>query len=125
MGKTIKPTDLGAVIGQELEIYHDEVIQEINRAGEEAIQTLVKRTKATAPQRTGAFRRSITRKVIKGERGNIFVWCVKAPYYRLTHLLVHGHAKRGGGRVKGNPFLHNALDEVLPAYEQAIEEAVK
>ena len=52
-------------------------------------------------------------------------WYVKAPHYRLTHLLVHGHAKKDGGRVQGDPFLQNALDEVLPEYERAVEEGLK
>ena len=54
-----------------------------------------------------------------------YIWYVKAPDHRLTHLLVHGHATRNGGRTKANPFLKNALDDVLPEYERAVEEAVK
>ena len=54
-----------------------------------------------------------------------FVWHVKAPDYRLTHLLVHGHATKTGGRTKADPFLHKALDVVLPEYEQAVKEACK
>ena len=53
------------------------------------------------------------------------IWYVKAPDHRLTHLLVHGHATRNGGRTKPDPFLHNALADVLPEYEKAVEEAVK
>jgi hypothetical protein len=30
-----------------------------------------------------------------------------------------------GGRVPGDPFLKNALDEVLPDYEKDVEEALK
>jgi hypothetical protein len=54
-----------------------------------------------------------------------FIWHVKAPDYRLTHLLVKGHATKDGGRTKANPFLQNALDQVLPEYEKEVEEAVK
>ena len=126
MAKTVKPADLGAVIAQELTTYHSDVIKRVNQCSEEAIKTLVKKTKATAPKKSGDFRRSIAGKRLeKGNRGDRFVWYVKAPHYRLTHLLVHGHAKVGGGRVKGDPFLKNALDEVLPAYENAVTEAVK
>lgn len=126
MAKPIKPSDLGDAIAQELEIYHQDVIQRVNQCGDAAVKALVKKTKATAPKKTGSFRRNIASKILaKGDRGNRYVWYVKAPDYRLTHLLVHGHAKRGGGRVQGDPFLENALNEVLPEYENAVKEAVQ
>lgn len=127
MGKTIKPADLGAAIEQELTSYHRSVLTRVNAAGEEAVKALVKKTKATAPKQTGAFRKAITSKedVNPATGDKRFTWGAKAPHHRLTHLLVHGHAKADGGRVPGDPFLKNALDEVLPAYENAVEEAVK
>lgn len=125
MAKTIKPADLGKAIEQELTVYHKRVVERVNAAGEGAVKDLVKRTKATAPKRTGSFRKNITSSTEQGPRGNTYTWHVKAPDYRLTHLLVRGYAKQNGGRVPGNPFLQNAVDEVLPKYEQAVEEAVK
>lgn len=125
MAKTIKPEDLGAAIEQELTVYHRDVLSRINSAGEQAIKAIVQKTKKTAPKRTGRFRRNIAYKKYDHHYGNRYIWHVKAPDYRLTHLLVHGHAKKGGGRVQGDPFLQNALDEVLPAYEKEVEEAVK
>lgn len=126
MAKTIKPEDLGEIIGEELSVYHEDVTRRINDLSAEAVKSLVQKTKATAPKRTGSFRKNISSKVLeKSPRGDKYVWYVKAPDHRLTHLLVHGHAKKNGGRVKGDPFLRNALDDVLPAYEEAVEEAVK
>lgn len=126
MAKTVKPGDLGKAIEEELTIYHKDVTERVNNLSAEAVKSLVKKTKATAPKRTGSFRKNIAGKVLeKSPRGDKYVWYVKAPDHRLTHLLVHGHAKQKGGRVKGHPFLKNALDAVLPAYEQAVEEAVK
>lgn len=125
MAKTIKPDDLSKAIEQELTIYHEDVTRRVNDLSAEAAKTLVKKTKATAPQRTGSFRKNITSKMTeKSIGGEKYTWYVKAPDHRLTHLLVHGHAKKNGGRVKGNPFLQKALDEVLPAYEKAIEEVI-
>lgn len=122
----IKPGDLGDAIAKTLTIYHDQVVTGIDEAGEEAMKKLVKKTKATAPVGArGSFKKSITSTRQTGPRGDRFVWHVKAPDHRLTHLLVHGHATRDGGRTRGDPFLQNALDEVLPDYEKAIEEAVK
>ena len=125
MAKPIKPADLGEAIYQELTTYHKDVLDRVNKAGETAVKALVRRTKDAAPVKSGAFRKAITYKVEERPGGDKrFVWGAKAPHYRLTHLLVHGHAKAGGGRVKGDPFLANALDEVLPAYETAVEEVL-
>ena len=126
MAKTVKPGDLGAVLSKELAIYGEDVTERVNKLSAEAAKSLVTKTKATAPERTGSFRKNIASKVLKQTpRGDTYVWYVKAPDYRLTHLLVHGHAKQNGGRVAGNPFLENALNDVLPAYEKAVEEATK
>ena len=126
MAKPIRPANLGDAIAEELTIYSQAVTEEVNRLSEEAVKTLVKKTKATAPEASGSFKRNIASKLLeKGDRGDTFVWYVRDPDHRLTHLLVHGHATRRGGRTKANPFLQNALDEVLPDYERAIEEAVK
>lgn len=126
MAKTVKPANLGAAIAKELTLYHKEAIEGINEAGEKAVKDLVKKTKATAPKRTGDFRRRITWSALPGVSGlKQFVWHVKAPDHRLTHLLVNGHPKKNGGRVAGDPFLENAMEQVLPDYETAVEEALK
>jgi hypothetical protein len=38
---------------------------------------------------------------------------------------VNGHQKANGGRVKGDPFLKKALDQVLPEYEKDVKEAIE
>lgn len=127
MAKTIKPSDLSSALEERLELYSREVTDRVNDAGATAIKDLVKRTKANAPVDTGAFKKSIASKAVEiaGTGMKKFIWYVKAPHFRLTHLLVHGHAKAQGGRVPGDPFLENALDEVLPEYEKNVEEAIK
>ena len=127
MAKSIKPGDLAEAIEQELTIYHKDVVERLDFASESAAKKLVKLTKSTAPKgERGSFRRNIAcKRVEKTDRGSTYVWYVKPPDHRLTHLLVHGHAKKNGGRTKANPFLQNALDAVLPEYEQAVEEAIK
>ena len=127
MSKAIKPANLGKALAAELTLYHKDVLEKVNAAGEKAVKELVKKTKATAPKKSGAFRKAITSKeVANSSTGDkTFIWGAKAPHHRLTHLLVHGHAKQNGGRVPGDPFLENALDEVLPEYEKDVEEALK
>ena len=116
-----------SIIGQMLNEYRDDVVRKVDAASCEAVTKLVKKTKSTAPKDTGTFRRHIAmgEQTITHGYNKRYIWYVKAPHHRLTHLLVHGHEKVGGGRVPGDPFLHNALAEVLPDYENAVKEAVQ
>ena len=128
MAKTsIKPSELGEALAEELTLYHEDVVEKVNEAGEKAIKALVKKTKATAPKRSGDFQKAITytadRNPVTGDKE--FTWGAKSPKHRLTHLLVKGYAKQNGGRVPGDPFLENAMAEVLPQYERDVEEALK
>lgn len=125
MSKSIKPEDLGAAIANELTVYHKNVIERVNESGRAAIKKLVKLTKAEAPKgERGSFKKNISsRETDAGNGMKTFTWYVKAPDHRLTHLLVHGHATKNGGRTNGDPFLTNALNEVLPEFEKDIEEA--
>jgi hypothetical protein len=126
MSKSIKPADLGAAIEKELQLYSEGVRGRVNEAGRNAIKRLKSLSKASAPVASGSFKRNIATKEETNELGvKQFIWYVKAPDHRLTHLLVHGHATRSGGRTKSDPFLKNAVDQVLPEYEKAVEEAVK
>lgn len=123
----IKPDKLADALQNELTIYAREVTEGVNSKGREAMKKLVKLTKAKAPKgRRGRFKKSIAMKEEDAGNGSKrFIWYVKPPEHRLTHLLVHGHAKKDGGRTKADPFLADALDKVLPEYEQAIEEVIK
>lgn len=124
--RKIPPTELGHFLERELEMYHEELVERLNEAAEEAAEDLVAKTKASAPVATGDFKKRITWTPKRGVFGNVrCIWHVKAPDYRITHLIVNGYAKKNGGRTEGNPFLKNALDEVLPKYEKDVEEAIK
>lgn len=128
--------ELGSALEQELTIYNEEINEGLSQVTEESMRELVKKTKATAPtgKRHGQFRKNITadyselrKKGGGGKKGRTVkaTWYVKAPDHRLTHLIVHGHATKDGGRTRANPFLQNALNEVLPEYEQRVEEVIK
>lgn len=124
--RKLKATELGKAIEEELSIYQKDIEEKVNEAGRESMKKLVKLTKADAPVGpTGDFKKHITSREERRPRGNIFTWCVKAPDFRITHLLVHGHAKVNGGRTDPDPFLANALAKVLPEYEEKVEEAIR
>ncbi len=127
MSKTINPADLGEAISEMLTLYHEEVLEDVNAAGERAAKKLVKLTKATAPKDSGDFAKSITStsKENPATGDKTYTWGAKAPHHRITHLLVNGHATVNGGRVAGDPFLENALEVVLPEYEKEVEEILR
>ncbi len=129
MAKTVKAESLADAINSELKLYSKDLTERINVKGLESVKKLVAQTKATAPRgrREKHYYSSISYDKAKRRAtgSNIYTWYVKDPEYRLTHLLVHGHQTRNGGRTKANPFLQNALNEVLPEYEKKLEEAIK
>lgn len=126
MAKALSPEQLGKAIREELALYNQVATDRVNQAGRKSIKKLVKLTKVSAPTgERGSFRSNITSKETATSNGmKVYTWGVKAPDYRLTHLLVHGHATRNGKRTRANPFLQNALDVVLPEYEDAVKEAL-
>ena len=123
--KNIKINGLAAAIHDTLQEYAEAVEEDVDKVSQKAADDLVQKTKATAPTLTGSYRGNITSKKQVDVHGTKYVWCVDAPDYRLTHLLVHGHAPRDGGRTKKDPFLQNALKTVLLDYEQNLQEAIK
>lgn len=127
MARTIvSPAALGDAVARELTLYHANVIEKTNDAGKTSIKKMVKKAKASAPAWTGRLKRNITYKALDAGHGaKTYVLYAKAPSHRIFHLAVHGHATATGGRARGNPFIANAVADVLPEYEQAIEEAVR
>lgn len=125
--RNVRIEALSDAITQDLMLYSDRVMVAVQAAGEKAVKDLVEKTKATAPVgHRKKFRRSITYSVKnKNRRNTTYVWHVKAPDYRLTHLLAKGHATKNGGRTRPDPFLKNAVAEVLPQFEKDVEEAIK
>lgn len=128
--------DLGTQMTQVLTIYSEEINEKLREVTRESVKKLVKETRATAPigRRDGkeSYRKHIagdyrglktSARGLKGQDVHA-IWYVKAPDYRLTHLLVYGHATRNGGRTTANPFLHNARERVVAEYEQKVQEVI-
>lgn len=132
MGRvTITSDNLADAIERELTMYHEDVNEKLREVTRKSMTDLVRKTRETAPlgkRRGGNFAASIAgdfRGLKRGNRKVSATWYVKAPNYRLTHLIVKGHLTKNGDRTKANPFLSNALDEVLPEYENEIKEVLK
>lgn len=122
----IKIDQLAAEIAKELSKYSQEVVEKVNISSEKVGKAAVKQLRQTSPKKTGKYAKSWTMSTEKeiGQPHKRIIHA-KAPHYRLTHLLEHGHAKVGGGRVEGRPHIRPAEEEVIREFAREVEEAIE
>ncbi|MCF2544238.1 HK97 gp10 family phage protein [Ligilactobacillus ruminis] len=58
-----------------------------------------------APVRTGKYKKSWSVKTVSENSDSIDLIVHSRNRYQIAHLLEHGHAKRGGGRVAAKPHI--------------------
>ena len=115
MAKKITVDQLSDEIMDALEEYKemtDEVVQT-------AVDTVSKETKklvqAGSPVQTGGYQKGWAVKKTSAKAGQVSITVYNRKKPGLTHLLEKGHAKRGGGRVAGQPH-------IAPAEQYAVSE---
>ena len=107
--------NLTKTIMEGLQEYADLASEDVKAAVRKAGKNVKADIAANAPKRTGAYSKSWTVKTQKETANSLEVVVHSKNRYQLAHLLEHGHAKRGGGRVAGKPH-------IAPAEEKAIKE---
>lgn len=115
--------NIGTEIQRYLQQYSSNVRNEIEVASKEEGQALVKDLKQTSPKLSGSYRKGWRMKKARG-RGIKYIVHNKTDY-QLTHLLEHGHAKRGGGRVEGKAHIAPAEERAVTAFLDRIEGALR
>lgn len=124
MNEKIKPEQLSDVIMEGLEEYKDLSTDAMKEAVEKTAKNVKKEIQGKAPVRTGKYKKSW--KVTKtDENAEKLVMTVHAGRYQLTHLLEHGHAKRGGGRVVAIPHIASAEADGVKELEDEITDALE
>lgn len=118
MSKTVPIGQMAEEISGMLQEYADLAADEMKTAVKKAGETTRKDIRANAPAKTGKYAKSWRSKTTKESASSLQVTVYSPSQYRLAHLLEHGHAKRGGGRVEGRPH-------IAPAEEHAEEELVQ
>lgn len=124
MNEKIKPEQLSEVIMEGLEEYKKLSTDAMKEAVEKTAKDVKKEIQGKAPVRTGKYKKSW--KVTKTEESaEKLVMTVHAGRYQLTHLLEHGHAKRGGGRVAAIPHIAPAEADGVKELEDEITDALE
>ncbi len=125
MGNTIKIDELSNEIMKGMQEYStyaaDEVKSAVNRAG----ASVKKDISTNAPKRSGTYAKSWTVKKTKETSSKLEVTVHSRTRYQLAHLLEHGHAKRGGGRVTGKEHIRPAEEKAVHELEESLERRLK
>ena len=117
--------NLAKTIMEGLQEYADLASEDVKAAVRKAGKNVKADIAANAPKRTGAYSKSWTVKTQKETANSIEVVVHSKNRYQLAHLLEHGHAKRGGGRVAGTPHIAPAEEKGNRELVQKIERGLR
>lgn len=118
MSQNVSIDQMSDAIMEELEKYADLAADELKAAVKETAASVRKDIQAGAPVDTGKYKKSWSVKNVHESAESIDLVVHSRNRYQLAHLLEHGHAKRGGGRVAGKPH-------IAPAEQAGNEKLVK
>ncbi len=113
------------VIMEGLLEYADLASDTVKEAVTESAKTVKKEIQTGAPSRTGKYKKSWRTKKTKESSNGLVITVHSKDRYQIAHLLEHGHAKRGGGRVAAIPHIAPAEakgeEELLERIERGLE----
>ena len=125
MGRTVRIDDLANVVMDGLQEYADLATDSMKAAVKKAGNTVKTDITANAPERTGRYAKSWRAKTTKESATALEVTVYSPTRYMLAHLLEHGHAKRGGGRVAAIPHIAPAEQRGREELEREIERSLR
>lgn len=116
---------LADAVAESLQEYNDEVCAEVKEAVKEISKECLSEIKANSPKNQGKYKKGWRLKVEYDRKNDTRVTIHNKTRYQLTHLLEHGHAKAGGGRVEGKPHISPAEKRATEKLLKRIEAIVK
>jgi hypothetical protein len=125
MGRTVRIDDLANVVMEGLQEYADLATDSMKAAVKKAGNSVKTDITANAPERTGRYAKSWRAKTTKESATALEVTVYSPTRYMLAHLLEHGHAKRGGGRVAAIPHIAPAEQRGAEELEREIERSLR
>ncbi len=125
MGKKVSIAQLADEVMHQLTEYADLTTDGVKNAVKKAAKTVKEETQAGAPVRSGAYQKSWATKNTRESSNTLEITVYSKNRYQLAHLLEHGHAKRGGGRVAARPHIAAAEESGIQQLEQEIERCIR
>lgn len=108
-----------------LEDYADLATDSMKKAVTKSAKTVKSEIAGNAPKQSGRYAKSWTAKKTKESANALEITVHSKDRYQLAHLLEHGHAKRGGGRVAGRPHIAPAEQHGAEELEREIERSLR
>lgn len=124
-GSKVSIGKMASAIMKELNDYADATADGVKSAVQKAAKTVKSEIQDGAPVRTGAYRKSWSTKDTGESSTRLEITVYSRNRYQLAHLLEHGHAKRGGGRVAARPHIAAAEAAGIEELEQEIERCIR
>lgn len=119
--------DISAAIKDELGRYTDTVREGILQAADTCSKGLKKDLTTTSPRRRGKYAGTWKiKKSLDRVAGTVEHTVYNSDHYQRTHLLEHGHRKRGGsGSVRAIPHIAPAEQKWVQEFQNQVEEVLK
>ena len=125
MGKKVSIDQLAYAVNEQLQEYNKLSAEVVKTAGTKAGNAGKNDIGANAPKKTGRYAKSWRTKKTKETSTELQVTVYSPTRYMLAHLLEHGHAKRGGGRVRAIPHIAPAEEAAEETLRKDIERGLK
>ena len=111
---------MASAIMEGLQEYADFATDDLKKAGKSVKDEISQ----TAPRDTGKYAKSWAVKTVKETANSLDVVVHSKNRYQIAHLLEHGHAKRGSGRVAARPHIAPAEEKAVQTLESEVEKAL-
>ena len=125
MNRTVSIDERDSAIMDELEKYAELASDDLKAAVKETAASVRKDIQAGAPVDTGKYKKSWSVKNVHEDSESIDLVVHSRNRYQIAHLLEHGHAKRGGGRVAAKPHIAAAEQRGNEKLVTTIEQKLK
>lgn len=128
-GKVVSGIKVEALADEVMKLmreYADDVSEEMKTEAKAVAKEAVKELKRISPEGTGSkkghYKEGWASKVESENAVSIGIRIYNRKKPGLAHLLEKGHAKRGGGRVEGQPHISTAEENAIENYEKRLKE---